>query len=1341
MTRRLRQVIVFSTVLAALAPAIPTAAQPGGDWSVKRDPFDQRVVARYKAILAKHPDDAGALAKLVALYRRYRTVAKLVGEYEQALAGKPDSFALNAVLGYLHEREGAADKALPYFQKAAALHPDDAGVQLNVGDLLRNAGQPAGARAAYDAALAATKNKKLKVRALRALADLSLGAGDIATARNYYDKYLAIEPHNHQVRIELGDALLNHGKALDAVAVYKQAESGLKSDPARRVEVVARIGQAYEKAGQDDAAVREYRRAMSLVGRTYYLRRELTARIIEIYRKRQALSDLLAQYEKEWPKKRRDFFEWDTLARLYEETGDQEAAIAAYEAATRKSPYELDTQRRLIAMLENSGREKEALAQYEKVIRYAPGEPRFQLELAERYWNRGDQKKAIALLAKMEKRFPGDASVFAAIAELYTRWGKDDQALKAYQRLTVIEPSESSHLVNLGEQYYQRNDKKKAIATWKKIIAHRTAANYARLGEVYAEHDLRDDARAMYTKAVQMAPKNPEFRKGRARVYERLRMWQPAIDDWNAVLALTAKDKTQKPLRAEARRYIVGVYARWGRTQLSNQMSAWRVAFGGDPPDIESGRLLVEAHLKQHNDHQATAVLEQLIKLDGADTDAMQELVKVYRRQRKFDQAVALLLELVKLSPGREREFYTRIAEIKTDARQDDQAILYVQKALEKSPNDPLAHMRLAERYEAMQDEHSLEKAMEAYEKTIELDPHNFAAYFKLARLYQRENATHLKAAKLYRTILERATDNEVLENAGHKAINLEELTGTLGDLEKVVSPLAFTFGHKKVYRRILVELYGRYVPTLVARVRAGGDEGSEAAAELLRLGKRGLKPLLEALGDDQYPGQQLIAVAVLGHLGNKGAAAPLVRLALKPISGPTTAIGTLRPVVDIDTRVDALVAAGRLGDPRIIPELIELSRLPERGMREAAIFGLGRTGNERAVPPLLAALGDYNESVQAQACLGLSFSHDKQVVDRMIEVVADATRKDTTRAACAWALGVIGDTRALTPLATALEQGNDETQRMAAYALGRMADSRAVPALLAANFNRHEEIRRTVAWALARISAPKSVPGPVEHPDFLTRNDSFDVNGTVRALGDDLGDPALAPGLLVGHEKELLAGIREALERHTDLQQRMLMVLDGHPGRIDLGALTDDLDHASGKQQKKVAALLDRVGKALAPDLLRLTKHEDSKVRALALSVLAKTDAADVGDALEAGLADHSTAVRRAAMKTTTRYVQRHPKAGAGLAQAIAARLSAKGWLERTDAARALGAMGKATPVDALIGALDDDFGYVREAAATSLGTIGNPRAVAALEHAADDRDPKVAAAARKSLQQIRKK
>ena len=74
------------------------------------------------------------------------------------------------------------------------------------------------------------------------------------------------------------------------------------------------------------------------------------------------------------------------------------------------------------------------------------------------------------------------------------------------------------------------------------------------------------------------------------------------------------------------------------------------------------------------------------------------DLVKQYRQTRKYDEAVGLLLELAKLAPSREREVYQQISEIKTEARKDDEAIEWAQKALAKSPSDPTAYERLGER-------------------------------------------------------------------------------------------------------------------------------------------------------------------------------------------------------------------------------------------------------------------------------------------------------------------------------------------------------------------------------------------------------------------------------------------------------------------------------------------------------------------------------------------------------------------------------------------------------------------------------------------------------------------
>jgi tetratricopeptide (TPR) repeat protein len=400
--RRLASAFVAALVLAT--PAVAVAQ--GDDWGVTRDPFDKKVVAKLKGILARNPSDADALAKLLTMYRRYRTVAQLRDEYDAALAKKPDDWASLVVLGRIAKGQGDDGTALGLFERAAKVK-DDAAVSVELGTLYRAAGKTVEARTAFDKALAAAgTSKPIKMKALRALADLALGAKDIDGARKHFDQYIALDPGNASLRLELGDALAQAGRHDDAIAVYEETEKRLGSDPARKVEVVARIGQALEQKGDDTLAVAAYRRAIKLVPRGYYLEVELTARIVDIYRRKQTLPELLAFYEKEWTEGRRGHFEWDTLARLYEETGDQEKAVVAYKRAVAKAPHELETQRRLIQLLEAVGREKEALAQYEVVVREAPGEARFQIELAERSWCSSAWRAAFPATPARSRRSP-----------------------------------------------------------------------------------------------------------------------------------------------------------------------------------------------------------------------------------------------------------------------------------------------------------------------------------------------------------------------------------------------------------------------------------------------------------------------------------------------------------------------------------------------------------------------------------------------------------------------------------------------------------------------------------------------------------------------------------------------------------------------------------------------------------------------------------------------------------------------------------------------------------------------------------------------------------------------
>lgn len=1339
--QRLAIVAVVALSAVLVAPTTPALAQ--GDWSVKRDPFDAKVIARYKRILDRNPGDRGALRKLSQLYRKHRSIDKLVREYQQKLQKKPRSFSAAVILGHLHLDRGQSDQALTYYERASAMRPKSPTVQLALGDLYRQNGKITEARTAYRQVLDGKPKKVVEMQAVRALGELALSQGDIAEATRHYNRYFALDPRNIQARIGLGDALVQHGKHKEAIAVFKAAASRLRSDPARHVEVITRIGAAQEAAGLEDEAIRTYRQALTRVGKGYYLRKELIARVIDIYRRRQALGDLIEQYEKTWTERKRGHLEWDVLARLYEETGNQEKAIVAYRRATRKAPYELDTQRRLIALLENSGREDEALKQYEAVIRVAPGEPRFQLELAERYWRRNKDKQALALLAKMERRFPTDAGVHAAIADLYTRWGKNEQALAAHVRLTRIEPSDINHLVNLGEQYFQRNQKKKAVAVWKKIIARKTPANYARLGEVYAEHDMLDQALEMYRAAIKLEPKSPTHHKGRAGVHERHRHYDRAVADWEKVLALTPDKEADKPARREARRRIVNLLKRSRGSQLFRRVRTWEMAFKATPPDVEAGYFLVEAYLRERSFTKAQGVLERLLEIDKNDGEAMQQLVKVYKRAADYDSAVDLLVRLADQHPGRKREYYTEIAEIKTHQRRDDEAIEWITKAVESSPKDPVAHQRLAERYVEMV---AFDKAIAAYEKTIELDKRNYRVYFDLARLYIYKDVP-AKASALYREVLRRATDEAILRKAGEEAVSLEKMLGSLGGLERVITPLAFTFSHKPVYRRILVQLFDDYVPELVRAWHHGEPARRKAArAELDRLGSHGLKPLLEALSDDKDPNQQRIAVDVLGYLGNRGAAAPLVRLAQKPgLPSPNRrrGIGTLTPVLDWDVRVDALIAAGRLGDPRTIDALVGLARHSDKTMREAATFALGRTAHRNAVPALISTLGDSNASVKTLGCMGLAqipgLRNDKRAVARIVEVVANRRNSDVSRAACAFALGHLGDSSAAQVLLDTLSRGNDEAQRMAAWALGRMGIKSATPALLRAYFSRRDQVRQMVGWALVHsIAGRPGEESPVRFDGYPRKRRKYDAGAAIAVIPGPLEIRWPSPTVVIGHESELIDGLRGALGRHRDMVVRVLEDLDSADDALGLGPLTADLSRVPVARRGAVRRSIAAIGRAIAPNIQELTGHRDTKVRALALSVMAKGDMPGAPEILTRSMSDERALIRLAAMRAAAAYVRIHGKQGPTLAAAVATRLGSDSWKARVEAADALGSFGKHASEKALITATRDSNAYVRERAVHALGRLARRSSLPAVLASLDDDLVAVQVAAVQSLAAI---
>ena len=171
---------------------------------------------------------------------------------------------------------------------------------------------------------------------------------------------------------------------------------------------------------------------------------------------------------------------------------------------------------------------------------------------------------------------------------------------------------------------------------------------------------------------------------------------------------------------------------------------------------------------------------------------------------------------------------------------------------------------------------------------------------------------------------MRRAPDEEMVIDAARRAIDLEEYLGTLGELERELSPLAYAHADKPVYRNLLIELYDRYGTPLATRALGGGD--ATVQPELQRLGEHGLRPLLDVLVDGE-PQQQRVAVALLGAIGNPSAAPALFKLALtrRAPSDGRRRERSRRAAVEL--REEAALAAAEVATARELPLLAEAVR------------------------------------------------------------------------------------------------------------------------------------------------------------------------------------------------------------------------------------------------------------------------------------------------------------------------------------------------------------------------------------------------------------------------------
>ncbi len=196
--------------------------------------------------------------------------------------------------------------------------------------------------------------------------------------------------------------------------------------------------------------------------------------------------------------------------------------------------------------------------------------------------------------------------------------------------------------------------------------------------------------------------------------------------------------------------------------------------------------------------------------------------------------------------------------------------------------------------------------------------------------------------------------------------------------------------------------------------------DNMEIIKELIAIGKNAIGQLTDALQHDSWYVRYKIA-EILGEMQDKRAFPFLIR--------------TLKDETNSYVREALVESLGKIGEQKAIPFLIPLLSDKDPQIRSEASLALGKMKIVTAVPYLPQNLNSNNGRVRWAAVRALGAIKDaKAAVLPLISLIDEKKEKESNiRDWTAWALGEIGDTRAIKPLVEALKKDKSPDVRQEA--------------------------------------------------------------------------------------------------------------------------------------------------------------------------------------------------------------------------------------------------------------------------------------------------------------------
>ena len=514
-----------------------------------------------------------------------------------------------------------------------------------------------------------------------AVANLMSAQGDLNGATQEIQKAINLDPNRSDSYVDLALLQMRGNQPDGAEASFKKA---IELDP-KSVNSLVSFGGFYQLRGRFPEAEQQFKNAIDADPKSVDPRASL-ARLYIVQGKRSEAEDLLKQSKKDFSD---NSVGYRLLGDFYYAIGDLDKAIAEYASLNQDHPKDMLVKKNYIQLLILKGRVGDARKLTDEILKQNGKDTEALVYRGQIQIRDGHANEAIDTLQAALKNEPDNATAHYHLGIAFDQIGNIAQAESQWRDAVRLLPTLAEAQRALAAVALRRNDMPSLEQAATQVVAlqPKSPDGYALLAVSAMNQKQFPKAEEQIRKAIDVAPQSAVGYIQMGNLRQLQKQYSEAEKSYQQALE-------HDPSSADALSGLMNIYI--NQKQIDKGVAVANAQITKVPNSSAFYDLLGTLLFNNKKDlNGAAAALKKSAELDKNNSDALLKLGQVQIAQGSADQAISTYQNSLKDNP-RETSFYILMGELYESKQEWDKAKEAYQKALEIQPDNPLASNNLA---------------------------------------------------------------------------------------------------------------------------------------------------------------------------------------------------------------------------------------------------------------------------------------------------------------------------------------------------------------------------------------------------------------------------------------------------------------------------------------------------------------------------------------------------------------------------------------------------------------------------------------------------------------------